>query len=106
MNIQQMMKQAQKMQQKIATLQGELELRETEGVAGGGMVKVTLNGKGHMLKLTVDPSLVDPNDKEMLEDLIIAAHNDAKNKVDSSFNDEMSKVAGGMGLPADFKMPF
>lgn len=106
MNIQQMMKQAQKMQQKMAEMQKELEGRETEGVAGGGMVKVTLNGKGNMLKLSVDKSLVDPEEKEMMEDLIIAAFNDAKGKVESSFNDEMGKLTGGMGLPADFKLPF
>ena len=106
MNIQKMMKQAQQMQQKIGELQGELEKRETEGVSGGGMVKLTLNGKGAMLKLSIDPSLMDKDDKEMLEDLIVAAHNDAKGKVDASFQDEMGKVAGGMGLPGGMKLPF
>lgn len=106
MNIQKMMKQAQQMQQKITELQAELELRETEGLSGGGMVKVTLNGKGAMLKLSIAPSLIDKDDKEVLEDLIVAAHNDAKAKVDASFSDEMGKVAGGMGLPGGFKMPF
>ncbi len=106
MNIQQMMKQAQKMQQKIATLQEEMEGREIEGAAGGGMVKMTLTGKGNMVKISIDPSLLVADEKEMLEDLIVAAHNDAKGKVESTFNDEMSKVTGGMGLPADFKLPF
>lgn len=106
MNIQKMMKQAQQMQQKIGELQAELETRETEGVSGGGMVKVTLNGKGGMLKISIDPSLIDKEEKEMLEDLIVAAHNDAKGKVESSFNDEMAKVAGGMGLPGGLKLPF
>jgi DNA-binding YbaB/EbfC family protein len=106
MNIQKMMKQAQQMQQKITELQADLEKRETEGAAGGGMVKVTLNGKGSMLKISIDPSLIDKDEKEMLEDLIVAAHNDAKGKVESSFNDEMGKVAGGLGLPGGLKLPF
>jgi DNA-binding YbaB/EbfC family protein len=106
MNIQKMMKQAQEMQNKIGEMQAELETRETEGTAGGGMVKVTLNGKGNMLKLSIDDSLVDKDEKDVLEDLIIAAFNDAKAKVEETFNEEMGKVAGGMGLPKDFKMPF
>lgn len=106
MNIQKMMKQAQQMQQKIGELQAELETRETDGVSGGGMVKLTLNGKGNLLKLSIDPSIIDKDDKEVLEDLVIAAFNDAKTKVDASFNDEMGKVAGGMGLPGGLKLPF
>ncbi len=106
MNIQKMMKQAQQMQQKITDLQAELEQREVEGVAGGGMVKVTLSGKNTMLKLSIDDSLIDKDEKEMLEDLIIAAHNDAKKKVEDMFSDEMGKVTSGMGLPAGMKLPF
>ncbi len=106
MNIQKMMKQAQQMQQKITDMQTELEAREIEGTAGGGMVTVTLSGKGHMVKLSLDDSLFDGDEKDMLEDLIIAAHNDAKKKVEDMFSEEMGKVAGGMGLPPGMKMPF
>jgi len=106
MNIQKMMKQAQQMQQKITDLQTELEQREVEGMAGGGMVKLTLSGKNTLLKLSLDDSLLDKDEKEMLEDLIIAAHNDAKKKVEDMFADEMGKVTSGMGLPAGMKLPF
>ena len=106
MNIQKMMKQAQEMQKKISSMQEELEQREVEGSAGGGMVQCTLSGKGNLLKLNVDVSLIDPAEKEVMEDLIIAAFNDAKKKVEDMFSDEMGKVAGGMGLPAGMKLPF
>lgn len=106
MNIQKMMKQAQEMQQKIATMQAKLEEEESEGSSGGGMVVVKLNGKGILKKITIDAKLMDPSDKEMLEDLIVAAHNDAKNKVDANANDQMSKVAGGLNLPPGMKLPF
>lgn len=106
MNIQKMMKQAQEMQNKIAELQKKLEEEETDGASGGGMIMVTLNGKGEMRKLSIDPKLIDPNEKEVLEDLIIAAFNDAKAKVESTFTDQMGKIAGGMGLPPGFKLPF
>jgi nucleoid-associated protein EbfC len=106
MNIQKMMKQAQQMQQKMLQMQDELGAKEYEGNAGGGLVKVTVNGKGAMLKAAIDSSLIVADEKEMLEDLIVAAYNDAKNKADGAASDEMGKLTGGMGLPADFKMPF
>lgn len=106
MNIQKMLKQAQDMQKKFGEMQEELEKRETEGAAGGGMVKVTLNGKGNLMKLSVDKSLIDPNEAEVMEDLIIAAFNDAKKKVDESAASEMGNLAGGLGLPPGFKLPF
>tara|TARA_B100000989_G_scaffold296665_1_gene280393 strand:+ start:1026 stop:1346 length:321 start_codon:yes stop_codon:yes gene_type:complete len=106
MNIQKMMKQAQEMQTKLATMQEELDQRETEGSAGGGMVKVVVTGKGTLAKLDVDPSLIDPEEKEVMEDLIIAAYNDAKGKADSMYEEEMGKMAGGLGLPAGMKLPF
>lgn len=106
MNIQKMMKQAQQMQQKITDLQNDLEKREVEGAAGGGMVKITLSGKGAMVKLSLDDSLIEKSEKEMLEDLIIAAHNDAKKKVEDMFSEEMGKVTSGLGLPAGMKLPF
>ncbi len=106
MNIQKMMKQAQQMQQKMGQMQEELASREFEGAAGGGLVKAVVSGKGNMVKLHIDASLLVADEKEILEDLVIAAFNDAKNKADSTANDEMGKLAGGLGLPADFKLPF
>lgn len=106
MNIQKMMKQAQQMQQKIADMQADMEQQEFEGGAGGGMVSVTLNGKGTMLKLAIDDSLIDKDEKDMLEDLIIAAHNEAKKKSEDAMGSAMSDATSGMGLPAGFKMPF
>ena len=82
MNMQQMMKQAQKMQEQMASAQEELEEREVEGSAGGGMVGVTMNGKKRMVSVSIDPEAVDPEDVEMLEDLIIAAYNDALSKAE------------------------
>ncbi len=106
MNIQKMMKQAQEMQRKLAEMQTALEAAELEGTSGGGAVKLKLNGKGELLSLSIDPSVINADDKEMLEDLIIAAHSDAKNKVDAAAADGMGKVTGGMNLPAGMKLPF
>jgi DNA-binding YbaB/EbfC family protein len=105
-NLGNLMKQAQQMQSKMAEMQGKMELMEVSGASGGGMVQVLVNGKGEMRKLKIDPSLVDPNDIEVLEDLIVAAFNDAKGKVEATMADEMQKLTGGMNLPAGFKMPF
>lgn len=105
-NMKNLMKQAQQMQEKIAEMQKKLEEEETEGSSGGGLVKVTLNGKGEMKRLSLDESLIVPDDKEVLEDLILAAFNDAKAKVEDHFNEEMSKVTGGMNLPPGMKLPF
>ena len=106
MNIQKMMKQAQEMQNKIASLQAKLEEEESEGSSGGGMVSVSMSGKGLVKKLHIDTKLVDPNEKEMLEDLIIAAFNDAKNKIETNMSEQMSKITSGLGLPAGMKLPF
>jgi DNA-binding YbaB/EbfC family protein len=106
MNIQKMMKQAAEMQTKIADLQAKLEEEESEGSSGGGMIMVRLSGKGAMKKISIDPKLIDPNEKEMLEDLIIAAFNDAKNKVEANYSEKMGKIASGLNLPAGMKMPF
>lgn len=106
MNLQKMMKQAQQMQQKITDMQAELEAREYEGSAGGGLAKVTMTGKGELRKLTLDDSLIDLAEKEVLEDLIVAAHNDAKAKADAASAEEMSKLTGGIQLPPGMKMPF
>ncbi len=105
MNIQQMMKQAQEMQTKMQKMQDQLGDVEIAGTAGGGMVTVLLNGKAEMKKLRIDPDSVDMSDIEMLEDLIAAAFNDAKNKVEQYVAQEMSKITSGMQLPPGFDMP-
>ena len=76
------------------------------GARGGGMVQVTLNGKGEMKKLKIDKSLIDPNETEVLEDLILAAFNDAKARVEAHVAEEMSKLTGGLKLPPGMKLPF
>lgn len=106
MNIQQMMKQAQMMQKKMVEAQENLGLIEVTGSAGGGMVSITITGKGETKKIKIDPKLIDPNDPEMLEDLIMAACNDARRKADEATSGEMAKVTGGMQLPPGMKMPF
>jgi nucleoid-associated protein EbfC len=105
-NLGQMLKQAQAMQARMAELQSQLEQVEMTGGAGGGMVSVTVNGKGEARQVKIDPSLVDPEDTEVLEDLIVAAFNDAKAKVEAHVAQEMSKLTGGLNLPAGMKLPF
>ncbi len=105
-NLGQLMKQAQEMQSKMAEMQERLAAEEVVGAAGGGMVQVTLTGKGEMRKLKIDPSLIDPNDPEVLEDLILAAHNDAKAKAESFAAEKMSELTGGLQLPPGMKLPF
>lgn len=97
MNIQKMLKQAQEMQAKLGTVQAELEQREVEGQSGGGSVKLTLTGKGSLLRLSIDPAAME--DREMLEDLIVAAHADAKKKADDMVADAMGGITGGLKLP-------
>lgn len=98
-NIQQMMQKAQVMQKKMAALQEELAGVEVSGSAGGGLVQVVMTCKGAMRSLTIDPSLIDPNDKEMLEDMIKAACNDARAKADEKMATETQKAMSDMGLP-------
>ena len=105
-NLGNMMKQAQQMQAKMAEMQESLDRVEITGASGGGMVEVTLTGKGEMRKLKIDPTLVDKDEIEVLEDLIAAAHNDAKGKVEAHVAEEMSKVTGGLQLPPGLKLPF
>ena len=105
-NLGQMLKQAQEMQTKLATAQEQLEGIEIDGAAGGGMVKVTLSGRGKMRRVRIDPSLVQAGDTEVIEDLIVAADNDARAKVEARAAEEMSKVTGGLNLPAGLKLPF
>jgi len=99
MNMQKMMKQAQKMQAKMAKVQEELEEKTLEATAGGGAVKVVVNGKQEVVDLQIDPEVVDPDDVEMLEDLVLAAVNQGMREIQEMVNDEMGKVTGGMNLP-------
>ncbi|MEQ1783099.1 MAG: YbaB/EbfC family nucleoid-associated protein [Hyphomonadaceae bacterium] len=101
------MRQAQQMQQRLQEAQAKMEEITAEGSAGGGMVKVTLKGKGELFGLIIDPSLLQPADKEMVEDLVKAAHSDARRKLDDAMADAMKQATGGLGgmLPG-FKLPF
>jgi nucleoid-associated protein EbfC len=105
-NIAGLMKQAQAMQQKMADMQTKLEAIELEGSAGAGLVSVTLSGKGELKRVKIDPKLIDPAEAEMLEDLVVAAHADAKRRVDEFMAAEMQKATGGLNLPAGLKLPF
>ena len=105
MNIQGIMKQAQMMQKKMEEEQAKLAQEESEGISGGGMVKVTLNGKFEMKKISLDPSLISADDLEILEDLIVAAYNDAKNKIDAKMQESMNNMTGGLNL-GGLKLPF
>jgi nucleoid-associated protein EbfC len=87
-------------------MHAELESVEMTGVAGGGLVQVTLNGKSDLRKLKIDKSLLDPNEVEVVEDLIVAAFNDAKQKVSAHAEAEMHKLTGGLNLPGGMKLPF
>jgi hypothetical protein len=105
-NLGQMMKQAQAMQSKMAELQTRLAEIEMTGASGGGLVQVTLNGKGEMKKVRIDKSLMVPEEAEVLEDLILAASNDAKARVEAHVAQEMSELTGGLQLPPGMKLPF
>ena len=105
-NLGEMMKQVQAMQSRMADMQAKLEQSTVTGQSGGGMVKVKLNGKGAMTGVAIDASLLKSDDKDIVEDLIIAAHNDAKNKVEAMMADEMKSVTGGLPLPPGMKLPF
>ncbi len=105
-NMKDIMKQAQQMQEKMVEIQEKLAELSIEGKAGGGMVTATVNGKGDLKQIKLDPSIVDPNEVEMLEDLIVAACNDAKAKAEQTASDEMSKVTSGLSLPGGGALPF
>lgn len=102
MNMNKLMKQAQQMQAKMAKMQEELEDKTMEATAGGGVVKVVVNGKQELLDIQIDPDAVDPGDVEMLEDLILAAVNEGMRKVKDMMEDEMGKLTGGMNIPGMF----
>lgn len=101
-----MMKKAQEMQSKMAELQEELGRIMVVGESGAGMVKATATAKGELTSLDIDPSIFNPDDKEVAEDLILAAVKDAQTKAQDKHAEEMSKLTEGLGLPADMKLPF
>jgi DNA-binding YbaB/EbfC family protein len=105
-NLTGLMKQASQMQQKMQELQARLDAAVIEGVSGAGLVRLTVNGQGDLKTIKIDPKLVDPGETEMLEDLIVAAHADAKAKLDSLKESEMKNATGGLNLPAGMKLPF
>jgi len=105
-NLGQMLQQAQEMQQKMAEMQEQLENVEVEAAAGGGLVSVTLTAKGVLKRVRIDPSLLAEGDAETVEDLIIAAHGEAREKAQARCQEEMQKLTGGLNLPEGFQMPF
>ena len=109
MDMEEMLKAAQqaaeKIQQQMSDVQMTLDTLEVEGSSGGGLVKIRATAKGRILSVSIDDSLIVPADKQMLEDLVTAAFNDARTKADQAANAEMQKVQSGMGLPPGFKLP-
>ena len=109
MDMEEMLKAAQqaaeKIQQQMNDVQVTLDSLEVEGTSGGGLVKIRATAKGRILSVSVDDSLIVPADKQMLEDLVTAAFNDARTKADQAANAEMQKVQSGMGLPPGFRLP-
>ncbi len=101
-NMNQMIRQAQKMQDQITELQADIEAREFTATAGGGVVEVTLSGKKEIQTLNLKPEIVDPEDIETLQDLIIAAINEAVNNIETTTEAEMSKITGGVSIPGMF----
>ena len=105
-NLGQMMKQAQQMQERMGELQARLDQMEVVGQSGGGLVQATLTGKSELRRLKIDPSLINPAEAEVLEDLVVAAVNDARQRVEAVVAEEMSKLTGGLKLPPGMKLPF
>ena len=105
-NFNDMMKKAQEMQKKMQEMQESLSSLEVEGTSGGGMVKVVMNCKNEIKKIYIDQSIINKDEKEVMEDLVVAALNDAKTKAEEKSQEEMKKLTGGLGLPPDMKMPF
>ena len=101
-----LMKQAGQMQAKMNELQAELDRTEVDGAAGGGMVTVTLSAKGDLKGVKIDPSLMKAEEKEIVEDLLVAAHADARRKAEGVMQDKMKSLTGGLSLPPGFKLPF
>jgi hypothetical protein len=105
-NLGNMLKQAQQMQARMQEMQAKLEAMTVDGAAGGGMVRVTLTGKGELRRVAIDPSLMAADEREVLEDLLVAAHADAKQKAEAMMAEEMQKATAGLNLPAGLKLPF
>lgn len=105
-NLAGLMKQASQMQTKMAEMQTKLESMEITGESGAGLVKVTLNGKSDLRRVVIDPKIIDPADAEMLQDLILAAHRDAKGKIEAVAAEELKIATGGLELPPGMKLPF
>ena len=105
-NMSLIMKQAKAMQEKMAEMQKKIEETEIEGSSGGGAVKIVMNGKHEVKNLFIDPSIVNSDEKEVLEDLIIAALNDVNKKIAENTNNQLGSISGGMGLPPGLKLPF
>ncbi len=99
-----LMKQAAQLQSKMQELQSELDGMEIEGSAGGGLVSVTLSGKSELKGLSIDPSLLKPEEKSILEDLLVAAHADARRKAEATMQEKMKAVTGGLALPPGLKL--
>ena len=97
---------AETIQKQMTETQAKLDLLEVEGVSGGGMVKIRCSAKGRVIGVSIDDSLLVPSDKQMLEDLVAAAFNDARTKADEVANRELAQAQQGMGLPPGFKLPF
>lgn len=105
-NLAGLMKQASQMQSKMQEMQAKLEAMEVDGMSGGGMVTVVLSGKSDLKRVKIDPKLANPAETEMLEDLVVAAHAEAKRKLEAIMAEEMEKATGGMQLPGGLKLPF
>ena len=101
-----MLKQAQELQKKMADAQKKVEELEAEGTSGGGLVKVKINGKNVITSVSIDESLISKDEKEILEDLIVAALNDARENVQKKISEEMNSLTGGLKLPPGMKLPF
>src|SRR6188474_837636 len=101
-----LMKQAAQLQSKMQSMQAELDQIEVEGAAGGGLVTVTLSAKGDLKGVKVDDSLLKPSEKEIVEDLLVAAHADARRKAEALVQDKMKDLTGGLSLPPGLKLPF
>ncbi|MBA2936335.1 YbaB/EbfC family nucleoid-associated protein [Sphingomonas sp. CGMCC 1.13654] len=106
MNLEELMKAAQNVQDQLSKAQDTLDKVEVEGVAGGGLVRVKATAKGRIIGVDLDDSLLQPSEKQMLEDLIAAAFNDARAKADAVSQQEMGKMTQGLPLPPGFKLPF
>jgi len=105
-NLTELMKQAGEMKSRMADMQRELEQMEVEGASGGGLVTVVVNGKGVMLGIRIDPTLLKADEGEILEDLIVAAHNDAKGKAETMVAEKTQEMMGGLSLPPGLDLPF